>query len=299
MAHPGHNRSRMTFGRPARTAPVIIPGRPGSVYQAAMALAGMVREWFRPFTRMIWNCGQEPGCCRGDSLQTRRREMTEAEWRTSLNSQKMIAALSGKGSERLWRLFAVACARRIEHLMRDDASRKALEVATRFADGTATREQLTSARLQAEAAFHQAGYELWIDEPRANFCWDAGQKALAEAKLAAEAALQCVAEDIGNKPDGQVTVIAACLQLPDLIREIFGNPFRWTVVDPDWLLRNDRAVFKIAQGIYRDRAFDRLPILADALEDAGCDDHDVLAHCRQPGEHVPGCWAVDSLLGYQ
>ena len=56
-------------------------------------------------------------------------------------------------------------------------------------------------------------------------------------------------------------------------------------------------VVKIAQGIYDERAFDRLPILADALEDAGCDNADILAHLRSPGPHVRGCWAVDLILG--
>ena len=54
---------------------------------------------------------------------------------------------------------------------------------------------------------------------------------------------------------------------------------------------------KVAQGIYYDRAFDRLPILADALEDAGCHDAAILEHCRQPGPHVRGCWVVDLLTG--
>ena len=60
---------------------------------------------------------------------------------------------------------------------------------------------------------------------------------------------------------------------------------------------NDGTLSKLAQGIYEGRAFDRLPILADALEDAGCDNADILAHCRNGGEHVRGCWVVDLLLG--
>jgi hypothetical protein len=69
-------------------------------------------------------------------------------------------------------------------------------------------------------------------------------------------------------------------------------------VDPLWLAWNDGCVVKIAQGIADERAFDRLPILADALEDAGCTDSDVLAHCRQPGEHLRNCWVVDLLLAW-
>jgi len=79
-----------------------------------------------------------------------------------------------------------------------------------------------------------------------------------------------------------------------LFRDIFGPlPFRRSVLLPAWLTAN---VTNLAQAIYTDRAFDRLPILADALEDAGCTNRDILDHCRQPGEHVRGCWVVDLVL---
>jgi hypothetical protein len=82
-----------------------------------------------------------------------------------------------------------------------------------------------------------------------------------------------------------------------LARDIFGNPFRPAVVDPAWLLWNESGVRKLAQSVYAERAFDRLPVLADALEDAGCADADLLSHCRSGGPHVRGCWVVDALLG--
>src|SRR5262249_49961028 len=75
-----------------------------------------------------------------------------------------------------------------------------------------------------------------------------------------------------------------------LVRDIFGNPFRPVTLHPAWRTAN---VTALAQAIYAERAFDRLPILADALEDAGCDNADILNHCRQPGDHVRGCWVVD------
>jgi hypothetical protein len=78
------------------------------------------------------------------------------------------------------------------------------------------------------------------------------------------------------------------------LRDIFGNPFRPVAVDPGWLTSS---VVELARGIYDQKAFDRLPILADALQDAGCDHPDVLAHCRGPGPHVRGCWVVDLVLG--
>jgi len=81
---------------------------------------------------------------------------------------------------------------------------------------------------------------------------------------------------------------------PDLLRDIIGNPFRRVTADLRWL--TSTAVV-LARSIYEERAFDRLPILADALEEAGCDNPDVLAHCRGDGPHVRGCWAVDLVLG--
>jgi hypothetical protein len=82
-----------------------------------------------------------------------------------------------------------------------------------------------------------------------------------------------------------------------LLRDLFGNPFgRPPVVAPAWLIWDGGVVYRLAQGIYAERAFDRLPVLGDALEEAGCTDEDILNHCRQAREHVRGCWLVD-LLG--
>jgi len=82
------------------------------------------------------------------------------------------------------------------------------------------------------------------------------------------------------------------------LRDIFGNPFQpLPTIDSSWLSWNDRSIRKLAQAIYDDRTFDRLPILADALEESGCHNEDILAHCRAPGPHVRGCWIVDLVLG--
>jgi hypothetical protein len=78
----------------------------------------------------------------------------------------------------------------------------------------------------------------------------------------------------------------------DLLREVFANPFRRVSIRKDWLTSTVR---QLAEAIYDGRSFDRLPILADALEDAGCTNADILAHCRGSGPHVRGCWVVDSL----
>ena len=84
----------------------------------------------------------------------------------------------------------------------------------------------------------------------------------------------------------------------DLAYDIFGNPFRLRPpLDPSVLGWNGRTIPKMAQGIYEERAFERLPILADALEEAACTDADSLAHCRGTGPHARGCWRIDLLLG--
>ena len=86
--------------------------------------------------------------------------------------------------------------------------------------------------------------------------------------------------------------------LADTLREFFGPlPFRSLAVDPAWRAWNDGCVAKIAQGIFDDGRFADLPILADALLDAGCDSDDLLDHLRRPGGHVRGCWALDLVLG--
>ncbi len=79
-----------------------------------------------------------------------------------------------------------------------------------------------------------------------------------------------------------------------LIRCVYPNPFRPVALDHDW---RTPAVLALATGVYADRAWDRLPILADALEDAGCTDPDIIGHLRGPGPHARGCWVVDQLLG--
>src|SRR5262249_28116970 len=81
-----------------------------------------------------------------------------------------------------------------------------------------------------------------------------------------------------------------------LVRDIFGNPFRPVALDRSWLSGNGAAVVELAQAIYDERAFEQLPALADALEEAGCTDPQILQHCRETGGHVLGCWAVDLLL---
>jgi len=106
----------------------------------------------------------------------------------------------------------------------------------------------------------------------------------------ARMALQVVANSGGDRK-------AECCDQTELFRDIFGNPFRPVSVDTAWLSWNDGEISKLAKSIYDDRGFDRLPILAEVLERAGCDNEQILSHCRGPGPHARGCWVLDLLLG--
>jgi hypothetical protein len=86
----------------------------------------------------------------------------------------------------------------------------------------------------------------------------------------------------------------ALRQYDPMLNDIAGNPFRPVEWQPAWQTAD---VVGVARGIYDDRAFDRLPVLADALMDAGCADEQVLSHCSSAGPHVRGCWVVDLALG--
>jgi len=102
-----------------------------------------------------------------------------------------------------------------------------------------------------------------------------------------------------------LSVIEATLNVPNVspgsvcavMRDLFGNPFRKSQINPLWLEASDGTVRKLATAIYAESAFDRLPILADALEEAGCEEEYLLHHCRSGGRHFRGCWAIDALLG--
>src|SRR5436305_432536 len=81
-----------------------------------------------------------------------------------------------------------------------------------------------------------------------------------------------------------------------LLRDIFGNPFCPVSAAPSWLAWGGGTVVRMAEAIYEERRFEDLPYLGDALEGAGCDNQDLLAHCRTPETHVRGCWVVDLVL---
>ena len=208
--------------------------------------------------------------------------MTEAEWRVCIDPQAMLKPFPRRGSVRQGRLIAVACCRRAAQFM-DSATQPArnefLNAIERRADEPFPNNWVDAVVGDiefAEAHAHIEGCAKLIE------CFWIIQYAGLAACL--QSALDA-AEEGGAQREAE--------QQAGLIHCIVGNLFRPVAFDPAWRTSDVRA---LAQGIYDDRAFDRLPILADALQDAGCDNDDVLTHSRAATVHARGCWVVDAVL---
>jgi hypothetical protein len=219
-----------------------------------------------------------------------------------------MSAVRAIQTNRRARLFSIACCRNIWHLFEDSCCREAVLVADWFIDGKAHSVQLREVRRRVQAIGgpradpgDQAALSVVRMWDGANAVWHATAKM--PRITAVCGAMRRVLANFAWEQAGhcgiEVTVAqqSASELLAEFLRDIFGNPFRPVWVHPDSLTWNDGTVPKLAQTIYDDRRFDLLPILADALEEAGCDHADVLAHCRGSGSHVRGCWVVDLLLG--
>jgi hypothetical protein len=229
--------------------------------------------------------------------------MTEAEWLVCENPLRMLRAISDSIRERQARLFGCACCRHIWGLLPDE-SKMALEISERSADGLATRKECDLAFKQAEAVALARGRPWQPDAltyamasvpgARAATAVNATSAADTAASAAASAAGDTVQDDEYDSTFDRTLLLEHANQAR-LIHDIFGNPFRPVSLDSLWLTFDVQA---LAKGIYDERAFDRMPILADALQDAGCDNTDVLNHCRDTNQvHVRGCWVLDLLLG--
>jgi hypothetical protein len=229
----------------------------------------------------------------------------------------MVEFVDEKASDKKKRLFAVACCRRIWFMMTDHRSQMAVEVAERFADGLANwseREAAIEAALVAREEDLQAAWELFNEFLGANPQADLPDNhALAAALICVRGEEDRLATEVdqeyreatkrpGRRFKGKTTWTPNTEHIPeegmdnaDLIRELFGNPFRPAAFDPAW--RTDTAV-SLARQMYESRDFGAMPILADALQDAGCDSEDLLSHCRDTSlTHIRGCWVVDLVLG--
>jgi hypothetical protein len=226
-------------------------------------------------------------------------EMTEADWLVSTNAIAMLWHLHRqrvprfKNGRRKLRLLACAWGRLLAAELPDQWPGPLLELCERYAEGRATKADLAAAREAAGKAIQKAvaGPYRWVGPQGA-----LGYAALAVSMAAHEEAFQAAfdlchywavipPERFAPRPDGAA------------VREVFGNPFRPVTVPKLWRTWNGGSVSALAQTIDAERRFGDMPVLADALEEAGCDNADLLAHCRSGGTHLPGCWVLDLVCG--
>jgi len=222
--------------------------------------------------------------------------MTEEEWLTHEHIFSEWHFLKDEKYRRRWDLFAIACLRRFVPRITEESLSEYFDLYERAVDGLATHADV-------EAVWHRCLSALQDLDPQPPFVafvpaisgdpvdMDLEELTYACASLAeAEAAMS---------PESTAMQTAMALdnehrRWTSIRLDIFGNPFRPVAFDPSW--RTSTAV-AIARGMYDSRDFSAMPILADALQDAGCEHADILDHCRSPGPHVKGCWVVDLVLG--
>jgi hypothetical protein len=234
--------------------------------------------------------------------------MTESDWNRCNDPQKMLKFLREKEelSERKVRLFAVACCRRIWRLITDERSRNAVELVEQYADERATVQELNAALTGATEALRLADAR----DPNWSSDYWAAAAALAAGNVEAATraaddsayAMHATATESANNSAISIWAIE-CQAQGELLRELFGNPFRHPVLRRNWLRWSRGAVRRLAESVYEERSLPdgtldrtRLAVLADALEEAGCDNEEILSHCRSPSNHVRGCWLIDLLL---
>jgi len=226
--------------------------------------------------------------------------MTEQEWLECNYPQHMLGNLCQRVGERQLskrklRLFSSACRRRLWYLLIDERSQRAIETAERHADNLASDKELVAAYCEAKSAADSVQVPAGASEAAFAVSCKLDAPAFDAADGAAHNAANAKAnaDSSGLRSWFDAHTDESKMQ-SRLLRDIFGNPFRPITIDPRWLTST---VVDLARAIYDERAFDRMPILADALMDAGCDSEEIISHCRQSGEHVRGCWVVDLLTG--
>jgi hypothetical protein len=238
--------------------------------------------------------------------------VTEAEWLSETDPRKLLL-FAGRSypNERKLRLYAVAGCRRIWHLLRDERSREAVEAAERYADGRAGK----AVRRAADRAADRALTDIDLATPEVNGATSNWNSPCISAAAAANVIgprecfvgpnaelfyftanpIDAVMLDLRERGEDPMPAVEhERVVHVGLLRDIFGNPFRPVTADPAWLTST---VVALTRQMYDSGDFSAMPILADALQDAGCENADILGHCRGDGPHARGCWVVDLILG--
>jgi hypothetical protein len=213
--------------------------------------------------------------------------MTEAEWLACEDASQLIIAMPehGRVTTRTHALFVVVACRRLQGYYFKKETDFALRTLELYADGTASEEAMEQVFAHVENTTYGADcIDLRICEAVADVLFWSGT--FFDSLRALSAGLTgLIPSDVQAQ---------AVLGHADLVREIVGNPFRPSKLQPSTITAD---ALRIATVAYDSHEFGCLPILSDALEEAGCTDTDLLAHLRSPGPHVRGCWALDHILG--
>jgi hypothetical protein len=199
---------------------------------------------------------------------------------------RMLARVRSTSCERQFRLFACGCCRQVWPLLDNPRKRGAVAVAERFADGQATAREMLDAR-------YVAGPSNWVA-----VAWAAEAVAALTACTAADA-VNIVAQHAARAlrdAAGERDWAAARRRQGALLCDIFEQLDPPTILDLRWLRWQDGTVRKLAEVIYQEHRFADMPVLGDALEEAGCSRGEILDHCRQHTEHARGCWLIDAIL---
>lgn len=267
---------------------VSLPDRPGlHLGEALRGSEGLVRHLAdEPFCQRLRRAesAEEIG-----EIVRAEGGMTRREWLACKDPTAMLRLLRERGliTERKARLFGAACCRRHWDLLPGEG-RTTVEAVERYADGLISRDELDAARRGFTATLGG------MSGP-ASFAGIAVSYLLAEARhnpAGYAADILPWAAQASENPAEEMAAWAG------ILRCIFGSPpFRGAEVKAGWLAFGDGVVANLARGIHEEWAFDRMPILADALEEAGVSDVEMLGHLRGPGPHVRGCWALDAVLG--
>jgi hypothetical protein len=241
--------------------------------------------------------------------------MTKRQWFASKDPDAMLSFLEEHltfdyedeepfhiPAVRKLRLFGVACCRHVDRLLTDNRSRTALDVMVRYLDQLATKKQLeravdSCAKVTWELPEISAEYSAACAVCRALDDIDDDFRDVSEV---ASHVVNAVVDELPDDQKEKVHLMervakAQRVAQAQFLRDIFGNPFRTVTLDPAWLTSDVQA---LARQMYDSGDFSTMPILADALQDAGCNDEEILSHCRDPkATHVRGCWVLDLLLG--
>ena len=243
--------------------------------------------------------------------------MNSEQWDEAHDPNEMLKFLDYFAHLRKHQLFACACIERVREFVRHEELKSCLDIIRFYPDSPVSLDTIQLAQTKSDKILEE--FKFGPDHPKdfieyypgaaiyRFFRWihdegmPVGVGSCCRTAMGRVSWINAIQMDEPNKYQTAQQIKDTieqneALQQCNLLREIFGNPFHPVTTDPIWLTPT---VTAMAQAMYEDRNFTAMPILGDALEEAGCDNEDILQHCRDMTGHVRGCWLVDLVLDKQ